>query len=443
MTMPMISPDQVHQVLGHHMLAEGLPVVCDLEKSHGAWFHDSRSGRDYLDYFGFYAALPLGFNHPQLRTPEFLEKLVRVSIQKPSNPDAYTVELAEAVQTFADRAGRPSLPHLFFIDGGALAVENCLKAAFDWKVKKNFEAGHKEEKGHKVIHFRQAFHGRSGYTLSLTNTYDLRKTKYYPTFDWPRVENPKLRFPLTGESLKDVEAAEARALKQIDEAFTRNLDDIAAIIIETIQGEGGDNHFRAEFLRALRRVADEREAMLIFDEVQCGFGITGKMWAYENFGVEPDMIAFSKKTQVGGFMCGRRIEEVQDNVFAEPTRISSTWGAHLTDFVRLTRILEIMFEEDTLTNVVKVGEHLKKGLHALEKEFDGLVSNARGQGLMCAFDLPSPDLRDHARKAIFEGGVLMCGSGQNALRFRPSLNVTAKEIDIGLEIVRKALKAVA
>jgi L-lysine 6-transaminase len=439
--MPAISPDQVHKVLARHMLAEGLPVVCDLEKSHGVWFHDSRSGREYLDLFGFYAALPLGFNHPKLRTADFIEQLVRVSIQKPANPDIYTVELAEAVETFSHRAGRPGLPHLFFIDGGALAVENCLKAAFDWKVKKNFERGLKEEKGHRVIHFRQAFHGRSGYTLSLTNTYDLRKTRFFPTFDWPRIENPRQRFPVTDETVAEVQAAEQRALKQIDEAFAKYADDIAAIIIEPIQGEGGDNHFRPEFLRALRRIADEREAMLIFDEVQCGFGITGKMWAYGHFGVEPDMLAFSKKTQVGGFMCGRRIEEVQDNVFSESTRISSTWGANLTDFVRVARILDIMFEEDTLTNVLKTGELLRAGMNALAKEFDGLVSNCRGRGLMAAFDLPSPDLRDQARRAIFDAGAIMLGCGQSAMRFRPALNIAPKEIETALEMVRQGLKS--
>ncbi|MBI5481235.1 MAG: L-lysine 6-transaminase [Deltaproteobacteria bacterium] len=439
--MPGITAPHVHKVLSRYMVAEGLPFVCDLERSHGVWVHDARNGKEYLDLFSFYAALPLGFNHPKLRGKKFLEKLVRVSIQKPANPDAYTVELAEAVETFSKRAGRPGLPHLFFIDGGALAVENCLKAAFDWKVKKNFEKGLKEEKGHRVIHFRQAFHGRSGYTLSLTNTYDLRKTKFFPTFDWPRIENPKLRFPVTDEVLKETEAAEQRALKQIDDAFTRYPDDIAAIIIEPIQGEGGDNHFRAEFLRELRRIADEREAMLIFDEVQCGFAITGKMWAYANFGVEPDMLAFSKKTQVGGFMCGRRIEEVQDNVFAEPTRISSTWGANLTDFVRLAQILEIMFEEDTLTNVIKTGERLMAGMLELQKEFPALVTNARGRGLMCAFDLPSPDLRDQARVAVFEAGAIMLGCGQNALRFRPALNITLKEVDAAIDLVRKGLRA--
>jgi L-lysine 6-transaminase len=439
--MPGITAATVHKVLSRHILAEGMPFVCDLEKSHGVWLHDARTGKELLDLFSFYAALPLGFNHPKLRTKKFTDRLVRASIQKPSNPDAYTVELAEAVETFVKRAGRPGLPHLFFIDGGALAVENCLKAAFDWKVKKNFEKGLKEEKGHRVIHFRQAFHGRSGYTLSMTNTYDLRKTKYFPTFEWPRIENPKLRFPVTDEVTKETEAAEQRALKQIDEAFARYPDDIAAIIIEPIQGEGGDNHFRAEFLRELRRVADEREAMLIFDEVQCGFAITGKMWAYDHFGVEPDMLAFSKKAQVGGFMCGRRIEEVQDNVFAETARISSTWGANLTDFVRLAQILEIMFEEDTLSNVTKVGEHLLDGVLALQQEFSSLVTNPRGRGLMCAFDLPSPDLRDQARAAVFEAGAIMLGCGQNTLRFRPALNITTKEVDAALDLVRKGLKS--
>jgi L-lysine 6-transaminase len=158
-----------------------------------------------------------------------------------------------------------------------------------------------------VIHFRQAFHGRSGYTLSLTNTADPRKTDHFPTFDWPRIDNPRIVFPLE-RHLAEVEAAEARAVAQIEEAVARHGHDIACLIVEPIQAEGGDNHFRPEFLRALRRLADRHDFLLIFDEVQTGLGMTGSMWAWQQLGVEPDLFAFGKK-QVRP-RAGRRIDEV-------------------------------------------------------------------------------------------------------------------------------------
>jgi len=155
----------------------------------------------------------------------------------------------------------------------------------------------KEKKGSKIIHFKEAFHGRSGYTMSMTNT-ELKKTQYYPQFNWPRIINPKLSFKegkITDEDLASVIELEKVAIQQIHQALKDNPDDIPALIIETIQGEGGDNHFRAEFLQELRRLADEHEFLLIFDEVQCGFGTSGKWWAFEHFGVSPDIIVFEKK----------------------------------------------------------------------------------------------------------------------------------------------------
>jgi len=131
-----------------------------------------------------------------------------------------------------------TLPHAFFIEGGALAVENTLKAAFDWKIRKNRTRGYREERGRQIVHFRQAFHGRSGYTLSLTNT-DPVKTDLFPKFAWPRVLNPAVRYPLNEENLARVIADEETSIGQIKQAFNENKDDIAAIIIEAIQGEGG------------------------------------------------------------------------------------------------------------------------------------------------------------------------------------------------------------
>ncbi|WP_435524985.1 aminotransferase class III-fold pyridoxal phosphate-dependent enzyme [Chryseobacterium indoltheticum] len=196
------------------------------------------------------------------------------------------------------------LQYAFFIEGGALGVENAMKACFDWKTRKNFEKGLDIEAG-ICIHFRQAFHGRSGYTLSLTNTSDPRKYQYFPMFEWPKNIESKIAFPDYGRKFRETIKNENLALLQITEAILANPDKVACIIIEPIQAEGGDNHFRDEFFVGLRNICDEHEVLLIFDEVQTGIGITGKMWAFEHLSVRPDIISFGKKTQVCGVLANK------------------------------------------------------------------------------------------------------------------------------------------
>jgi L-lysine 6-transaminase len=422
------------------MLVDGFDMVVDLKRSKGSYLVDARDGKRYLDFFTFVASNPLGMNHPKVTAPAFLKKLARIAVTKPSLSDIYAQEQAEFVETFARLAMPPYLPHSFFIEGGALGVENALKAAFDWKIRKNFAKGYREERGKQIIHFRQSFHGRTGYTMSLTNT-DPVKTDLFPKFNWPRVLNPAIRFPLNEENLDRVVRDEEISINQIKQAFRDNKDDIAGIIIEAIQGEGGDNHFRAEFLRMLRELADENEAMLIIDEVQTGIGLTGKMWAHQHF-VEPDMITFGKKMQVCGFLSSRRIEEVKENVFAVSSRLNSTWGGNLIDMVRAQKYLEIIQEENLVENARVVGEHLHQKLHGLVQEFPHMVSNARGRGLFCAFDLVTPEVRTDVRNRCFSKGLIILPSGERSLRFRPPLNVTKREIDLGISVIRESLKEV-
>ena len=436
-----ITPSEAHAAMAKHMLVDGFDLIVDLKKSQGSYIFDSRSNKRYLDFFTFFASGSVGMNHPTLTKPEFLETLARTAVNKPSNSDAYTVEMAEFVETFARTAKPRNFRYLFFVDGGALANENALKTAFDWKVRKNFVKGYTEERGRQVIHFRRAFHGRSGYTLSLTNT-DPAKTNYFPKFKWPRIHNPVMKFPLNEENLAAVREEEALAIRQIKEAIINNPDDIAALIIEPIQGEGGDNHFRAEFLNQLRVLCDENEILLIFDEVQTGVGITGRMWASEYF-VMPDMITFGKKTQVCGFMCSTRIDDVHDNVFHRSSRINSTFGGNLVDMVRFTRILEIIEEESLVENARVVGEHLLKNLNSLEQEFPRLVDNARGKGLFCAMDLATSQERDQLKTKAYEEGVILIGCGDRSIRFRPPLNITNDEVDEGTTVIRKALQEIS
>ena len=440
MKSPKIAPAAVHATLARHMLADGYDMVLDLEKSRGRRMHDSRSGRDYLDLFSFFATLPIGFNHPKLEDADFLKKLTRAALVNPTNSDIYSTEFAEFVEVFGRVAMRPWLPHSFFIAGGALGVENALKAAMDWKVRQNFRKGLKSERGHQILHFKDAFHGRSGYTVSMTNTADPRKYQFFAKFDWPRVSNPYLRFPVDGPELARVQQAESAALKEIRAAFDMRKDDIAAICIEPIQAEGGDHHFRTEFLAALKATAHEHDALLIFDEVQTGIGITGRMWAHQALGVDPDLIAFGKKMQVCGCMAGGRIDEVPDNVFNVSSRINSTWGGNLVDMVRCQRYLEIIEEEKLVENAAAVGAHLLAGLESLQAERPDVVSNARGRGLMCAVDLPDTETRDRLMDKAYELGLMILGCGRRSIRFRPALDITKAEIDEALDLVRKALK---
>ncbi|HEX6101317.1 MAG TPA: L-lysine 6-transaminase [Thermoanaerobaculia bacterium] len=435
-----IQPAEVHNVLERHMLADGYEIVMDLRKSQGSWVFDSRGKGRILDFFTNFASCPIGYNHPKLDTPEFRERLADVSVNKPANSDIYTTYMAEFVETFARLAVPPSHgKHMFFVEGGSLGVENAIKAAFDWKVRKNFEKGTKEVKGQQVMHLRHCFHGRSGYTLSLTNT-DPTKTDYFPKFDWPRIDNPKIDFPMTAESIADVEKREQAALAQAKQFLHERKDDIAAFIMEPIQGEGGDNHFRPEFFRAIRQLCDENEMMLIFDEVQAGVGITGKMWAFQHYGVEPDMFAFGKKTQVCGFASNDRIFEIEDNVFKLSSRINSTWGGNLTDMVRAQRYFEIIDEEKLVENAATVGAYFVGELNRFQAEFPKLVSNVRGRGLMCAFDLPDGEMRKKALAAFMQQNMLVLASGSRSARFRPPLNLSMDEASEAIRRMEKAFK---
>ncbi len=433
-----IRPEAVLSSLGQHMLVDGYSFVYDHKASQGSWLVDAVTGKRFLDLFSFFASAPVGYNHPAMRDPAFREKMADIATINPSNSEVYTVEMAEFVDTFARLAAPADMRHYFFIAGGAPAVENALKAAFDWKVRKNFAKGCTREVGSKVIHFKEAFHGRLGYTISLTNTADPRKYMYFPRFDWPRIDNPKLRFPLTPETLVEVEQAERRAVAQIEAAFRENRDEIAAIIIEPVQAEGGENHFRPEFFKELRRLADENEALLIFDEVQTGAGISGTFWAGEQTGVKPDIIVFGKKLQVCGIIAGPRINEVERHVFVEPSRINSTWGGNLVDMVRATRYLEIIHDEKLVENAATQGKFLLEGLASLPGhglQFD----NLRGKGLLIAFDLPTVARRQEVLQKALENEMLLLPCGHRSIRLRPHLDLSRSVAEEALARLEKVL----
>ena len=435
----MTAPAEVHDVLGRHLLVDGFDLVLDTAASQGSWMVDARDGTRYLDMFTFFASSPLGMNPPELTgDPAFLTRLTAIAVNKPSNSDIYTTDLADFVTTFERVLGDPRLPRLFLIEGGALAVENALKAAFDFKQKHNTAHGRDGGLGTKILHLTRAFHGRTGYTMSLTNTEPL-KVAGFPRFDWPRIDTPAMRFPLD-EHLDEVVATEEHALAQARAAFDAHLHDIAGFIAEPIQAEGGDNHLRGEFLQAMQELCHHHDALFILDEVQTGVGVTGTPWCYQQLGLEPDLVAFGKKAQVCGVMAGGRIEDIPDHVFEVSSRINSTWGGNLTDMVRTQKVLEVIEDRDLIAAATTNGAHLLQRLHDLAGRHPDRIDNVRGRGLLCAFDLPNREQRDQLIAAArTDEHVLLLGCGERSIRFRPHLAVTAEELDLAVAAIDRVL----
>ena len=435
-----VTPQNVQATLSKHILADGFDLIFDMEKSQGVHIYDAKNNRTLLDFFTCFASVPLGYNHPKMLNDEgFKKSLMLAALTNPSNSDIYTEQYAQFVETFS-RVGIPDyLPHAFFIAGGSLAIENALKVAMDWKVQKNFAKGHQTEKGFKVIHFEHAFHGRSGYTLSLTNTQPV-KTKWYAKFDWPRVSLPEINFPLTEANMEDLKAREAKSIAQIKQAFTDNPDDICAIIIEPVLSEGGDKHVRQEFLEQLRTLADDNEVMLVYDEVQTGVGLSGKFWLHQHFGenARPDILAFGKKMQVCGILAGKKVDEVENNVFNVSSRINSTWGGSLVDMVRSSKIMEIIEEDDLCGQAAKTGEYLQTSLKNIAEK-NNLLSNVRGKGLLTAFDFPDPDTRNNFINIGLQNNIMYLGCGEKSIRFRPALIMDNSHIDEGMHMLEKIL----
>jgi L-lysine 6-transaminase len=435
-----VAPRDVIAELEKHILVDGFKLVVDLDKSRGSRLVDAPTGREIIDLYSFYASMPVGYNHPYFKRPEVEADLLAAAKIKVASADVYSTQFATFVDTFARVVGMPQLNRYFFIEGGALAVENALKAAMDWKVRKNIATG-KGERGTEILHFERAFHGRSGYTMSLTNT-DPRKIQYFAKFPWPRVPAPYLDYSLPlAERTKAVIEKENQVEKQIREIIAQKGTDIAAIITEPVQGEGGDNHFRGEWFKTLRKICDENEMLLIFDEVQTGMGISGKNWCCEHFGVYPDLTAFGKKAQVCGVMAGPRLDEVKDNVFRLPSRINSTWGGNFTDFVRSTHYMRIIEEEKLVENARIKGELFLTALHDLARKYP-VITAVRGRGLLLAFDLPNAQLRDAFWKGAYELGLLVVRCGERSIRLRPVLDIKDDIIEASLRIMETACQKV-
>ena len=424
-----------HNRIGRWQLADGMPVVINLKESSGVWIVDEVSGKRYLDAFTCFASWPLGYNHEGFNDPAFEEELLRAAKSNVSNSDLYSEEMTKFVECFGSRVSPEGFDHHFWIAGGSLAVENALKTAFDWKARKlgrtDFETSCDDL---HILHFDHAFHGRSGYTMSVTHTLP-DKVGLFPKYKWPQVYSPAIEYGYDGSVLNNIDAEEEKACNEIESVMAQcptTSGKVAAILIEPMQGEGGDRHFRPNFLKRLREFADKYESLLIFDEVQTGFYGSGERWLWEKLGVAPDIVSFGKKAQVCGIYAGSRIDEVEDNVFRKSSRINSTWGSNLVDMVRSRRFVDIVEQENLLSRVRETGEHVLRGLRRIAEDHE-VILNVRGHGSLIAFTLPSSSIRDSISSGLMDREVIALGCGPDSIRFRLPLIMTPEEGDILLD----------
>jgi len=424
----------------------------------------------FLDLGAQIATQPFGENDPALVAAVLRELPCAVSRYAHSE---YQTTVSLRMKAALDRVAPAGTPRHFVVNTGAEAVENAIKAVLLNRVK----AGEEPKSGF-IVSFEGAFHGRTLGSLAVTHR---RKARLgFPTFEWPHVS-----FPTIDGSEKENTRREERSLKQVwdllasgrpsgaerrRESFREELEAIdgflearggasppdlaaflaaqratlspevwrrsrrgAAVLIEPIQGEGGVRIAGASFMRRLRLLTRIYDVPLLFDEVQTGWGATGRLWAHESFDLPapPDVVIWAKKAQNGVLF----VSEELATFFQEEKKFNTTWEGDPVGMVRLLAHLERL----DLAQVSATGERARRGLEALASDYTGLMGGVRGAGVMLGFDIARTDWRDAVRDRAFRRGLILLPAGERTLRFYPRYDTPAASIDEGLAILRAAL----
>lgn len=340
------------------------------------------------------------------------------------------------------------LPNVFTAMAGSDANETAYKAAFMYRRQKErggpqVEFTEKEmaeameNKGAplSILSFKTGFHGRLFGSLSTTRSKPIHKLDI-PAFDWPQATFPQLKYPLEEHAAENA-ATEKAALEEVDHLLSSWHLPPAAMIIEPIQSEGGDNHASPAFFRSLRDIALKHDVLFIVDEVQTGVGATGKFWAHEHWNLEtpPDMVTFSKKAQAAGFYY--RDVGLRPN---KPYRQFNTWMGDPSRALIFAAIVDEIERLDLVRHTARVGSYLYSKIEGLAKRYPGQFENLRGKdrGTFIAFDNPR---RDEFLKMAKTLGVNIGGSGMSAVRLRPMLVFKEHHADILVEVLEKIAKS--
>ena len=421
----------------------------DYEKSFGNYLVDA-DGNQLLDSFMQISSLPLGYNHPELVALANDPRLITSLVSRPALGAFPRTDFADLIRNSLTAVAPPGLKHVQTMLCGTSANENALKTAFiHYQHKKrggrpptqeDLDSSMKQQKPGtpdlSVLAFNGSFHGRSLAMLSVTRSKAIHKVDI-PAFNWPISNFPRYLYPLeenTNYNKEQDEKCLDEVAHLIEQQKSKNCD-VAAVIVEPIQSEGGDFHASPDFFKGLQKICKQNNIIFIVDEVQTGGGSSGTFWAHEQWNLPeaPDIVTFSKKALIGGYY-------YKDNLrINEPYRIYNTWMGEPTKLVILEKVIEII-KRDNLVDITKqVGDHLQNSLKQLESTHSK-VKNVRGMGTLCAFDMPDSASRDNLCQIALTNGLHIGGCGEVAVRFRPALIFHKKHVDLAIELLEKSLK---
>ena len=371
------------------------------KKSHGSYIFDKNTNEEYLDFFGMFSSIPIGYNHPTLSSSNFVKEIAKVSQFKIVNCEFQTDEYDRFYNKFMDFSScGGQFVNAHFCSTGALAVECAVKTAMY----------HSEKQNGKIVSVKNNFHGIMSYGNKLT-------TRFFPVK--PRLE----RF--SNDSWPHFET-----LSELEQLLSTD-DTIAGVMVEPIQSTYGDNHLDYKFMRGIRELCTELGVPLIFDEIQTGFCATGKTWFFEHLDIIPDIVIFGKKAQV----CGIMVTEELSGIFKSKYKmLDTTWDSDLVDMIRSTYIMGVI-EDENLRELISINsEKFLSHLQTIDN-----IYNVRGKGCLIAFDFETQNQRDKFYKNLYQNKMLCNPTGEKSIRLRPHLTVTEKEFDKAYNLINGVL----
>ncbi|MBL18416.1 MAG: hypothetical protein CMC82_01110 [Flavobacteriaceae bacterium] len=379
-------------------------INIDFEKSHDSYLYDVNTGNKILDFFGMYASLPLGYNHPIFKTQDFIDEYMRVSSFKVNNCEFVSEETLEFDRLFSEFAGKGLYQHFHYSCTGALAVEAAVKVCLEYKNYHN----------PKILSFDNSFHGINSFGSFITS-----------------------RFPGADQRLSGLPEAYSVKIKMNLEDVAHNLinNDITCVFVEPIQCSAGDIHHDREFFKSLRLLCDQHDVPLVFDEIQVGFGGTGKLWYFEHLDIVPDIVVYGKKTQLSGIMVKNKYAGIFNP--SRSVRLEVTWDGDVSDMVRCKYVIKAYKDYNILDNVNKQSERLIDGLSQFKE-----IQNLRNCGLIMGFDLPDKERRDIFVRECYKNGLICNTTGERSIRLRPNLNLNDSEADQAILIFKRTINNV-
>lgn len=381
-------------------------IKVDFEKSSGSYVYDNNSGKAYLDFFGMYASLPLGYNHEIFKDSRFREEVYRCSHTKVTNCEFVSNETEEFDKVFSEYCGKGMFTNFHYCSTGALAVEASIKASLHYKKYESLN----------ILSFKNSFHGVNSYGGFITDRFYSSKPRLQGL---PEIFSTKCDYDL----------------QQVESHMANEDNPVTCVMVEPIQCTAGDIHHEAEFFRGIRQLCDKYDVPLIFDEIQIGFGATGKLWYFEHLDIVPDMVLFGKKAQVSGLMTVERFNGIFDKEHVN--RLEVTWNSDTLDMIRSKYIVEAFKKYDILGNVVQRGHEIKDRLSRIHS-----ISGLRTKGLIIGFDLKDTKTRDEFMRVLRNKGMICNSTGKKSIRLRPNLNLSRIDAILGCKLIEEALNEV-